>query len=206
LIFPENLSKAIEKNKHQKLIHFSSDFVFDGDKGTPYIENDMPNPLNVYGKHKLESEMTVRRILTDRVKVIRFSSLICKSQGRKNFVEKVVDRARSGEEVSVVEDLRISMATSELITEAIENIFKYEKDLFHVVHPGETSWFQIAKQAFETLNLQAKIKPVGASLFQSIAPRPQYSVMEPSKEILSLNRLSWSEALVKFLQENSRSI
>lgn len=206
LIFPRNLSTAIEKNKQQKLIHFSSDFVFDGEKGAPYVETDTPNPLSIYGEHKLESEISVRSVLADRVKVIRFSSLICMSQSRKNFLEKIVDKARTGEDVTVVDDLRISMATTELISTAIEKVFTYEKELFHVVHPGETSWFLIALQALETLNIEATVKPVSASLFQSAAPRPKYSVMHPSDEILKLNRLSWDEALVKFIQENSSLI
>jgi dTDP-4-dehydrorhamnose reductase len=206
LDFPNLLSRLISTNKKQKLIHFSTDFVFNGENTIPYTEESVPSPINVYGAHKLESESQVITNLESRVRVIRFASLVSTSIARKTFVEKVIDRARSDGKISLVDDLRISMATSELITLACENAFDFQRLILHCVHSGETSWLEIAKRIFAGLCIDVEINPVSSSSFTTAAARPQFSVLEPSSEILNLDAKTWDLALDDFIAKNSLSL
>jgi dTDP-4-dehydrorhamnose reductase len=198
--FPSRLAQAINLSG-ERLIHFSTDFIFDGKQSSPYEEKDLPNPLNVYGQHKFESEKNVTEILGQSVKIIRFASLITTSEKKSTFIEKVIEKAQSSKTISLVSDLRISISTPELISRVCENVFEIEKTTIHAIHNGETSWLEVAMHAFHHLNLNIDITEVDSSSFGSPAIRPLYSVLRPSDEITSLGLLEWSQAMNRFMSE-----
>ena len=202
LDFPVLLSSLIEQNKRQKLIHFSTDFIFDGKSNIPYVENSKASPLNTYGKHKLESENKVIEILESRTRVIRFASLISTSSSRKTFIEKIIDRAKSDGKVSLVQDLRISIATDDLIVTTSEHAFDFEKTILHSVHSGTTSWLEIASRVLNHLQIDVEISPVQSSSFTTAAVRPQFSALKPSDEVMNLDSRDWDQALGDFVQSN----
>jgi dTDP-4-dehydrorhamnose reductase len=198
--FPSELSRAIHSSG-ERLIHFSSDFIFDGKQSSPYDEESLPKPLNVYGQHKFESEKNVTEILGSNVRIIRFASLIATSEKKSTFIEKVIEKAQLSPSISLVSDLRISISTPELISRVCENAFNIEKTIIHAIHNGETSWLEIAKHAFKHLNLNLEITEVDSTSFGSPAARPLYSVLRPSDEITSLGLLEWTEAMNRFMSE-----
>jgi dTDP-4-dehydrorhamnose reductase len=196
--FVETLAVGIAMNKKQRLIHFSSDFVFDGESKVPYLENSKPKPLNVYGEHKYESEEIVAETLDSQSRIIRFASLVSHSTERKTFLEKVIDRAKTTGQASVVDDLTISTATSELVARAVEFSFRIEKPIIHAVHNGSTSWFELAKIALAAVGYEGKIEAVKSSAFPTTARRPQFSALQPSPEIQELDPRPWHEAVANY--------
>ncbi len=200
--FVQSLASKVLIAQNLRLIHFSSDFVFGGSKTTPYEVNARPDPINIYGMHKYESEKIVMEILPTRGHVIRFASLISYSSDRKTFLEKVIDRAQITGSASVVSDLRISVATSELIAKAVVQCQISKSPIIHAVHVGQTSWYEIAVCAFNALGLEIPVKKVNSSEFTTAAKRPVFSALAPSKEIVELDSRSWDVAVSDYVIRN----
>jgi len=197
--FVEMLAHSMKSQGDQKLIQFSSDFVFNGESSTPYTEESTPSPLNVYGAHKAQSENIVGSVLGDRARVIRFSSLVTVSQGKTTFLEKVTAKARAEGAISLVADLKISIATSGLISKVTAEAFHIDRPIIHAVHGGETTWLGLASKAFDLFGLDINVTAVKSSDFASPARRPLYSVLQPSEEVKGIDADSWDLALEKFL-------
>ena len=200
--FVESLVKVMSGNPKQRLIQFSSDFVFDGENTKPYLENSSPNPLNVYGSHKHEAEKIVVEKLDGQGQIIRFASLISHSIERKTFLEKVIDRALKTGKAGVVGDLTISTATSDLIQTAVLLSPKIDSKILHAVHGGETSWFEIAQCAFSTLEIDVPIEKLKSNEFITPAKRPRYSVLSPTPEIFQSDSRAWDEAVRQYVLAN----
>lgn len=200
--FVESLANKILITQHLRLMHFSSDFVFGGNQTAPYNNNSKPDPINIYGLHKYESEKIVMEMLPTRGHVIRFASLVSHSLERKTFLERVIDRAQNTGTASVVSDLTISVATSELITKAVVQCQTSKSPLVHAVHVGQTSWYEIATCAFKALGLEIPIKKVNSSEFVTAAKRPVYSALEPSKEIVEIDSRNWDVAVSDYVVRN----
>jgi len=203
--FVETLAIGIAQNSGQKLVQFSSDFIFDGNGTIPYEVDSAPNPKNVYGIHKYEAEKVVAARLPGRNSIIRFASLVSKSNERKTFLEKVIDRALTSGKASVVGDLAISTATSDLISSVVSSNLLFDTPIIHAVHRGETSWFEIAKVAFEALEIEIEIEKVSSNQFPAPAKRPAYSVLKPSEEVLEMDSRKWSDAVREYALLNLRS-
>ena len=200
--FVEILSRLIADNSEQKLLHFSSDFVFDGKQNKPYRNNDKAAPLNVYGHHKLGSESVAEEILGERSRIIRFASLVGRQKNGKTFLEKVIAKAKQGESLSIVDDLTISVATTDLISQVVLNAFSSKDLIIHAVHQGETTWYELAKTALDLMNISAECKKAKHDDYPIIAKRPMYSVLEPNLKSLNLLELNWKSCLKEFIEKN----
>lgn len=200
--FVESLAAGIVMNRKQRLIHFSSDFVFDGTSSTPYTEESKTNPLNIYGEHKVEAEKIVTESLGERGNIIRFASLVTHSQERKTFLEKVIDRSKLVSEIPLVSDLEISIATSSLISLVVLNIRNIDKGIIHAVHEGKTTWFSLASAVLEELEITIDRISVDSSEFSSVARRPVYSVLQPTDEVQSLDPRNWEVAVREYASKN----
>jgi dTDP-4-dehydrorhamnose reductase len=198
--FVENLANNVEKNSNQRLIQFSSDFVFDGVQAKPYTVKDIPNPINVYGQHKFESEMLVDSILGERGRIIRFASLVGKSESEKTFVEKIIAKATSGNTISVVSDLTISIATTDLISKVVTRAFTCDSKIIHGVHKGETTWHELARTSLQIMNLPSDCGKASQSDYPTIAKRPNYSVLRPNLESMNIPEIDWELGLRHFLE------
>ena len=197
--FVETLSSHISKMKDISLVQFSSDFIFDGKAKHPYTEYDEANPVNVYGQQKKESEKIVRELLKEKGKVVRFASLVGHSKVRTTFLEKIIDRAKVSNEISVVMDLKISTATSSLISKVIMGINQIDKPIIHAVHDGVTSWYDLAQIALDELGIKVIINPVSSDIFPTLAQRPMYSALKASPEVLGLDSRNWEQAVRSFV-------
>jgi dTDP-4-dehydrorhamnose reductase len=206
LSFVDLLAHEILKNKNQKLIQYSTDFVFDGESQIPYLENSPMNPLSVYGQHKKNAEIRAQNILRGRVKIIRLASLTSKTSSQKTFIEKVLENVKSGKEIKVVNDLRISTSTSTIVSKSTIQAFNIKKPVIHAVHSGETTWYDIAQVVFDELNLKTPVQPVNSNQFLSVAPRPRYSVLNPTEEVLALDARNWELATRDYVSQNFKEV
>jgi dTDP-4-dehydrorhamnose reductase len=204
--FVENLADNIEENSNQRLIHFSSDFVFDGTQAKPYTVNDIPNPINVYGQHKFESELLVDSILEERARVVRFASLVGKSESEKTFIEKIIAKAISGNTISVVSDLTISIATTDLISKVVTRAFTCESKIIHAVHKGETTWYELARTSLQIMNIPSECGKANQRDYPTVAKRPSYSVLQPNLESMGIPEIDWEIGLRQFLESENVGI
>jgi dTDP-4-dehydrorhamnose reductase len=197
-IGPKNLAILSERyNIH--LIHISTDYVFDGEKDSPYTEFDSPNPVNIYGKSKLEGEYFVERF-SKRYTIVRTSWLY--GDGN-NFVRKIVERAKKENIVKVVDDQFGSPTYTYDVARALLSIAKGEfYGIYHCANKGVASRFEEARFIVETLGLNAEVIPVKSKDFPTLARRPRYTPLE--NYLLELEGIfymrDWRSAMEEFLK------
>ncbi len=184
-----------------KLVYLSTDYVFSGKLGRPYIEFDEPDPLNVYGRSKLAGERFVAS-LCFRYFIIR-TSWLYGSHG-KNFVQTMLNLGREKDEIAVVNDQVGSPTYTKDLANFISGIIKTELyGIYHASNKGECSWFDFAQEIFNLAGLKhIKVRPVTSKEINRPAPRPAYSVLD--NYCLRLSDLPglrpWPEALADFLR------
>lgn len=200
-----NIAKiCVELNS--TLTHVSTDYVFDGRKNKPYTEDDVPNPINVYGNSKLAGEYFVRNI-TERYYVIRSSSLFgaAGASGKGgNFVETMIKKARSGEEIRVVDDMVMSPTYTKDAAEMMRDILMKElpSGIYHAANSGFCSWYVFAKAIFDTLDIDADLLPIKTSALNSKAKRPMFSALASAMlEKYGLEMPRWEDGLREYLEE-----
>ncbi len=196
----ENLAKICSE-LNCKLVHYSTDYVFDGNKKSLYIEKDIPNPLNYYGRTKLEGELKIKEILENHL-IFRVSWLY--GEGNNNFIRKFLDWAKDKEELKISEN-EVSIPTNagkvaEVSLLAIEEDLK---GLYHLTNSGYASRYELALKIKEYLNLKNKIIPVNSSVFNLKAKRPEFSAMDNNliKKVLGIDISYWDEDLKEYLKE-----
>ncbi|NIM89547.1 MAG: dTDP-4-dehydrorhamnose reductase [Candidatus Aminicenantes bacterium] len=186
------------------LVHFSTDYVFDGQKKDPYTEEDLPSPLNVYAISKLEGEHFVQNIL-DKYFVIRTCGLYgeagCWGKG-SNFVDTLVALEKEGKPLRVVNDQRITpTATAELAERVKELIGTDQYGLYHLSNEGDCTWYEFAQAIFSLMDKKPDIIPVDSKSYGAKAERPPYSVLDNkrAREIGLTEFTPWKDALKRYL-------
>jgi dTDP-4-dehydrorhamnose reductase len=179
------------------MIHISTDFVFDGEKSTPYIETDLPNPINVYGATKLKGEQYVQETL-EKYFIIRTSWVY--SEYGNNFVKTMLRLANERDEISVVDDQIGSPTYAGDLAEVISEIVKTKLQnygLYHYSNIGEISWYEFAKAIFNESKIDIRLIPISTTAYPTLASRPRYSVLDKAKvkTILEIKIPSWKDSL-----------
>lgn len=181
-----------------KIIHYSSDYVFDGTKGSPYIETDKPNPLSEYGKSKLKGEEYIRAMANSYL-IFRLSWLY--GNGKQNFIYKMQQWANQNDTLKIVDD-EVSVPTSVCTVRDItfDCIDKSITGLYHLTNSGFASRYEWALEIKKILGLKNEIIPLSINDFDLPAKRPVFSAM--SNELIQ-NKLNnridyWQESLKKF--------
>jgi dTDP-4-dehydrorhamnose reductase len=164
------------------LLHVSTDYVFDGAKKTPYEESDAPMPLNVYGNTKLAGEYYVRSTARKHF-VLRTSAVYganpCRAKGGLNFVELMLKLAKEHGRVRVVDSEFISPTnTTEIAAQIVALSRSDAYGLYHGTAEGSCSWYEFAREIFDTTNTQVALEVAGPNEFPAKAARPTYSVLE----------------------------
>lgn len=192
------------------LVHFSSDYVFDGRATRPYTEDDLPNPVSVYGASKLAGEYLVRNFCP-RHFVIRTTGLygLAGASGKGgNFVETMIRLGKSGNPVRVVEDqVMTPTATSDLAV-AVAQLLQREGrggvayGLYHVTSAGQCSWYEFAKTIFELSGLAVNLSPITSAESGAKARRPAFSVLDHGKWVRAgfQELRPWRAALADYLR------
>ncbi len=166
-----------------RFVHYSSDFVFDGETGRPYQEDDRANPGSVYGASKLLGDLFA--LEQDRAYVLRVESLFgpAASGGRRGSLGTIVDGIRQGQEVTVFTDRVVSPTYTPDIARATRHLLETAAPagLYHCVNTGAASWFDIAARAAEILGLPFHARPVTLQTVSLRARRPRYCAMDNAK-------------------------
>ena len=200
---PEILLRASkEYNPDTKLIHISTDYVFDGKNYKPYNENDLTNPINVYGKTKLEGENLIKDF--ENVIILRTSWLY--SSFGHNFVKTVLRLADERETLNIVADQIGTPTYAEDLANAILNIIKkgnFEKGIYHYSNEGVASWYDFAISILEEKKIRKNVVPVKTEDFKTPAKRPFFSVLDKTKikNTFNLHIPHWRESLKRCLKE-----
>jgi dTDP-4-dehydrorhamnose reductase len=199
-----NLALAT-KDLGSVLLHFSTDYVFDGTKRTPYVEDDAAVPLNVYGISKLAGECFVRT-LNPKHFVLRTSAIYgqqpCRAKGGLNFVELMLKLGRERGKVRVVNNEFVSPTpTADLARQVVAMRSSSAYGLYHATAEGSCSWHEFAKHIFSAANMPVQVDVADPSEFPAKVPRPQYSVLENRRlKAEELNRFQpWEAGLAEYL-------
>ncbi len=186
------------------LVHFSTDYVFDGAKKEPYTEEDTPHPLSVYAVSKLAGEYFVSSILK-KYYLIRTCGLYgqagCWGKGT-NFVDTMISSEKKGRVIRVVNDQWVTpTSTAELALIIRELLPTRHYGLYHLTNEGQCTWFQFAEAIFSLLRKKATLIPVDSQTYGAKAVRPSYSVLENKKaKEIGLPKFShWKDALRDYL-------
>jgi dTDP-4-dehydrorhamnose reductase len=191
------------------LIHISTDYVFDGKKGAPYLEQDEPLPLQVYGNSKLAGEYYART-LNSKHFVLRTSALYgrraCRAKGGRNFVDLMLELARTRGRVRVVNDEFVSPTPTIDLARQIVCLSRCEEyGLYHATAEDSCSWYEFAREIFSLADVQVKLEVADSGEFPAKAPRPHYSVLENDRlKTIGLNLFSsWKNGLKQYLGSTS---
>ena len=193
----------ISYKQQARLIHISTDYVFNGESDKPYIETDIANPINVYGKTKLAGEKALQDSMSTDAIIIRTSWVY--SEYGNNFVKTMLRLGKERSELSVVSDQIGSPTYATDLAEVILGIIniKYYKDknqstqVFHYSNEGEISWYEFAKEIFKLAEVDCKVSAITTEQYPTPARRPMNTIMDKHKMIkaFSVGTSDWKESL-----------
>ena len=190
---PRNLAKS-----GAKIVHISTDYVFDGQAHKPYQPEDKANPVSVYGKTKLAGEQEVLKYANEAI-IIRTAWLY--SPYGNNFVKTMRRLGAERESLNVVED-QIGTPTyaadlAKAIVQILPQISPQNKGVYHFTDEGVCSWYDFARKIMELSGLKCKVNPIPSSAYPTKATRPFYSVLDKSKikNTFNIEITHWEESL-----------
>lgn len=198
----KNLAVACE-NENALLVHISTDYVFDGSKKTPYVEDDATNPQSVYGKSKLAGEEEAKKC---KKHYILRTSWLYGAKG-KNFVKTMINLGNTKDSVKVVNDQFGTPTYAKDLAKVIVNLILNDDGdygIYHCTGNGvEISWFDFTREIFRILDIKTPVLPCSTSEFNAKANRPVYSVLENKKfKDKNIDTMrDWKIALKEFLLE-----
>lgn len=186
------------------LMHVSTDYVFDGERTTPYEETVAPRPLNAYGNSKLCGEYFVRSAMKEHF-ILRTSAVYgkspCRAKGGLNFIELMMKLARERGEVRVVDNEIVSPTSTKDIARQMVALSRSDAyGLYHATAEGSCSWYAFAREVFDRTSTTVNLLVAGPNEFPIKVPRPRYSVLENSGlKRIGLNRFrTWQEGLQEY--------
>ncbi|MBF0279412.1 MAG: dTDP-4-dehydrorhamnose reductase [SAR324 cluster bacterium] len=194
-----------------KLIHLSTDFVFDGMQTEPYSESDAPNPSGVYGQTKRAGEISILEQMRDAL-IIRTSWLFGASG--KNFVKTMLRLARSGSEIKVVDDQIGSPTWTVDLAKALIHLLQLKvSGIVHFSNRGECSWHELAAKTIEIAHQKGmlsnviKVRPIPGSEYPTPAKRPAYSSLNCAKyqNLTGKTPPCWQASLTQMLEQLSQN-
>ncbi len=203
---PENLAIAC-RQIGARLIHVSTDYVFDGTNNKPYSEEDLPSPQGVYGSTKLEGEKLVMKQLPESI-VIRTSWLY--SSYVNYFVKTMIRLGSEKDSLNVVYDQTgtptfagdLSLTILKVISQSAINPDYWKSGIYHFSNLGVCSWYDFAIEIHKMAGISCKVTPVLSTEFQTLAKRPAYSVLDKSKfqATFGIDIPYWRDSLMKCIQ------
>ena len=193
----------IVKEQKARLIHISTDYVFNGESDKLYIETSETNPINVYGKTKLAGERTLQEIMPTNAIIIRTSWVY--SEYGNNFVKTMLRLGKERDEINVVSD-QIGSPTyatdlAGVILEIIKNKeFREEgqtTQIYHYSNEGEISWYEFAKEIFSLKKIECRVSPITTDQYKTLARRPECSLLDNKKieKKFSIKLKHWKDSL-----------
>lgn len=204
----KNLALECKAN-HARLIHYSTDYVFDGKKSYPYTVQDIPNPINVYGQSKLDGEREALNVDSDNVLIIRTSWIY--SRHGNNFVNTMLKLMNGNESIEVITDQTGTPTWARSIADITWDFLRQPEvsGIFNFSDSGSTNWFEFAKtiqeeaRTLKLLNKNILIKPISSKQYRTKVSRPVYSVLncDETWESIDKNSAYWRINLIKMLDD-----
>ncbi len=193
-----NLARICKKH-NIFLVHYSSDYVFDGKKGTLYTEEDAPNPINKYGGSKLKGEEAIMQELKDFL-IFRLSWVIGK--GKQNFLYKLSEWAKSNPELKIsADEISVPTFTQDIVNVTLLALNKRITGLYHLTNSGHCSRYELASYFIKKAGLNNSLVAVPKSTFALPAARPAFSAMSNAKisTKLGINIVKWESGVDRYL-------
>mgnify|MGYP001179703293 CR=1 FL=1 len=206
VIGPQNLA-VLSKKYNIKLIHFSTDYVFNGENHIPYKEDDIPDPKSVYGKTKLQGENEI--IKNSEIYAIIRTSWLYSIYGN-NFVKTITKLAVERGDLKIIFD---QIGTPTYASDLVNTVLyilpilnKENSGIYNYSNEGATSWYDFAKIICKLQNIQCRISPIETKDYPTLAQRPNYSVLNKKKIKTEFNMEipQWQESLEKYMKENKK--
>jgi dTDP-4-dehydrorhamnose reductase len=198
---PAHLARAAAKRK-AFLVHFSSDYVFDGQKENGlYTEDDAANPLNEYGRSKLAGESAVREEAGKSL-VFRLSWVF--GEGKQNFIHKLMEWAKNNEYLKIAcDEFSVPTYADTVADVTLKALEQEATGLYHLTNSGFCSRYEWAQAVLRDLGINKFIRPVTSDIFSLPARRPKFSAMSNDKlsQLLDIRIPSWEEGVWSFLRE-----
>jgi len=194
-----NLAEAASE-AGSRLVHISTDYVFDGTASQPYKEFDTVNPQTVYGETKLEGEKSVQRFLPDNSLIVRTSWLF--GSNGNNFIDTILNIASQGKPLRIVSDQTgCPTFTADLAAAIYSLILQDTTGIVHVTNSGFTTWYDFATYFLSKTYPEIDVKPVTTDDFPVAAKRPAYSVLSTArlKMIIGEDLPAWQNAVDRYL-------
>jgi len=187
------------------LIHYSTDYVFDGAQRTPWLESDAPHPINVYGRSKLEGERAIAG--TGARNMIMRTSWVYGLRGR-NFLLAILQRAQSGAPLSVVDDQTGAPTWCRQIAEVTAQILadrrRDAEGIYNLAAAGETTWCGFARAIVALAGIDIAVQPIATADYPTAAERPCYSVLDSAKlaRDFDIALPDWRDGLARCMAEH----
>lgn len=190
------------------LVHISTDYVFNGQKKTPYKENDTSAPINVYGATKRAGEIYVQTTCKSHY-IVRTSGLYgtapCIGKRGRNFVDTMLTLARERDRLKVVSDEVLTPTFTEDLAGQLRVFLdgSLPFGVYHATNEGTCSWYAFAKTIFEMADIAVQVEKIGSAEWGAPAKRPAYSVLENAK-LLKFRKCTmphWGDALERYLRK-----
>ncbi|BDV00732.1 NAD(P)-dependent oxidoreductase [Thermodesulfomicrobium sp. WS] len=197
-LFPRLLGQAVGT---AHLVHYSTDYVFDGRATRPYLPTDPVNPQCVYGRTKLEGETELTRLGLARLTIVRTAWLF--GPGRMNFVARILELARSRPELTIVHDQVGSPTfTPDLAAASLALVQAGATGIFHAVNAGQASWCELAAEAVHVAGIACPVRPITSAEYPQKAARPAYSVLDTTSltAATGMTPRSWALALREYIR------
>ncbi len=205
-----DLAQACSRH-NARLMTFSTDYVFGGEKGTPYREDDRPSPLQIYGLTKLAGEQAALASAPERAIIVRTCGLYGQSGAISkggNFVDKRVAEGRRGLPQVMSSDQTVCPTSTYDLSKAVFALianFRLCPGIYHLVNEGECTWFEFTKVIYEYLGIGAELQPVDRQGHSGSMRRPLYSVLANTRaSALGVTLPTWQDALKRYLQAKYR--
>ena len=202
----------ISKEKDIVLIHISTDYVFNGKSSKPYTEEDVPDPINVYGITKYKGELAIKRVHPAGC-VIRTSWLY--SEFGHNFIKTMLKLGQEHDVLNVVSDqvgsptyaTDLARATMYMIKQLEKEGKNIENEIYHFSNDGGCSWYDFAKAIFELNDVQCVVRAIETKDYPTPASRPGYSLMDKTKikSAICVDMLHWKDSLRMCLKRNNKA-
>jgi dTDP-4-dehydrorhamnose reductase len=192
------------KQYHARLIHISTDYVFDGTKTSPYTEEDIPHPLGVYGETKWRGEQQIQQIFGNQGCLIMRTAWLYGKHG-KNFVSTILQRAQQQDILHVVNDQTGSPTyTKDLVRGIILLLDRDISGIIHLTNDGYCTWYEFAETILEYARMShVTVQPITAAELNRPAPRPTFSVLDTSKFVALTGHKTrhWKQGLREYLED-----
>jgi dTDP-4-dehydrorhamnose reductase len=193
----------IANNQQARLLHISTDYVFDGESGKPYTETDTLNPINAYGRTKLAGEKALQTVMPMNAIIIRTSWVY--SEYGNNFVSTMLRLGRERDELSVINDQMGSPTYATDLADAILEIIRHKKfrdagqttQIYNYSNEGEISWYEFAKEIFKIEKIDCEVNSITTQQYPTPAKKPRNTLMKKDKivKVFNIKISNWKSSL-----------